>query len=84
MKGNLAQGIKCRFNIITANILSEVIVVLLDNIKDVMKREGILICSGIVEKNAGIVLDKIGQIGLEIVETRLKGEWVTIAAKNNQ
>jgi len=84
MKGNLAKGIKRRFNIITANILSEVIVLLLDHIKGVMEREGILICSGIIEKNAGIVLDKMGRIGLETVETRSKGEWVTNAAKKNR
>ncbi len=84
MKGNLVKGIKRRFNIITANILSEVIVVLLDHIKDVMEREGILICSGIIEKNVGIILEKLEQIGLETVETRSKDEWVAIIAKKSQ
>jgi len=82
-KGDLATGVTRNFNIITANILSEVIIVLLDSIKDVMKKGGVLICSGIIEKNAGIVLDKMNRIGLETVEMRSKDEWVTIVAKEN-
>lgn len=82
-KGDLVSGITSRFNIITANILSEVIIVLLDSIKDVMGKGGVLICSGIIEKNAGIVLDKMNRIGLETVEMRSKDEWVTIVAKEN-
>jgi ribosomal protein L11 methyltransferase len=82
-KGDLVSGITRRFTIITANILSEVIIVLLDSIKDVMGKGGVLICSGIIEKNAGIVLDKMSRIGLETVEIQSKDEWVTIVAKEN-
>jgi ribosomal protein L11 methyltransferase len=80
-QGDLTTGITLRFNMVTANILSEVIIVLLDDITRVMEKEGVLICSGIIEKNAGIVLDKMNRIGLEIAETHSKEEWVTIVAK---
>jgi len=80
-RGDLATGVTRRFNMITANILSEVIIVLLDDITRVMEKEGVLICSGIIEKNAPNILDKMNRIGLEITETHSKDEWVTIVAK---
>ncbi|MBU4001165.1 MAG: 50S ribosomal protein L11 methyltransferase, partial [Proteobacteria bacterium] len=62
-------------------ILSEVILRLLEDIHPVMAENGILICSGIVEKNSEMVMEKMKAVGLEIQEVFLKEGWATIVGK---
>ncbi|MBA4368549.1 MAG: 50S ribosomal protein L11 methyltransferase [Desulfobacterium sp.] len=78
--GNLIDTIDQPFQVITANILSEVILTLLNHVKQVMKEDGILICSGIIEENAQTVITKMQSIGLDVLECREKEKWVAIVA----
>jgi ribosomal protein L11 methyltransferase len=80
--GELAEGVHRRFDLVVANILSEVILVLLDQIPRVLTPSGIFICSGIIEENRDIVVDKMKQIGFEILSIRSEDGWVAIAGKN--
>ena len=48
-----------RFDVVVANILSEVIVRLLDDIHLVMSENTFLICSGIIERNGPKVIEKM-------------------------
>jgi ribosomal protein L11 methyltransferase len=79
--GNLIDTIDRPFQVITANILSEVILTLLDHVKPVMSADGLLICSGIIEENAQTVITKMQSIGLDVLECREKEKWVAIAAR---
>jgi ribosomal protein L11 methyltransferase len=79
--GDLVSNIQDRFDLVAANILSEVIVRLLDDIGTVLAENGILICSGIVEKNSTKVIEKMKDVGIEIVEVFLKEGWATIAGR---
>ncbi|RPJ82421.1 MAG: 50S ribosomal protein L11 methyltransferase, partial [Deltaproteobacteria bacterium] len=78
--GNLIDTIDRTFRVITANILSEVILTLLDHVKQVMKEDGILICSGIIVENAEAVITKMKSMGLDVLECREKEKWVAIVA----
>lgn len=69
------------FDIVTANILSEVIIKLLDDIPEVMAENGILIASGIIEKNKNPVVEKMVETGFDIIEVRIKEGWTTIAGE---
>lgn len=84
MRGDLVQGISRRFSLIAANILPEVIIRLLDHIRNLMAPDGLFICSGIIDKKADIVLEKIAQVGLETIEKRSADEWVAITAKKTR
>ena len=77
--GNLVDGVKEQFELVLANILAEVIVTLLDNIQRILRKNGIFICSGMIEGNTHRVVAKMKTLGFEIIETRTKKKWVSIA-----
>jgi len=81
ISGNLVDTIQQKFSIVTANILSEVILILLDDIRKVAAAGSILICSGITEENADAVIDKIKKSGFSISEKVEKEKWVCIVAR---
>jgi ribosomal protein L11 methyltransferase len=78
---NLAEGIKEKYDIVAANILSQVILNLLNDIGGVLKAGGIFICSGIVDKNEKQVVAAMRNIGFEILEISSQDEWVAIAGR---
>jgi ribosomal protein L11 methyltransferase len=78
---NLAEGIKETYDIVVANILSQVILDLLNDIGSVLKAGGIFICSGIVDKNEKQVVTAMRKIGFEILEISSQDGWVAIAGR---
>lgn len=79
--GNLVEGVKEKYDLVVANILTEVILTLLDNIKEIITENGIFICSGMLEGNTHRVEKKMKASGFEILETRTKNKWVAIAGR---
>jgi ribosomal protein L11 methyltransferase len=79
--GNLTDSVKECYDVVTANILTEVILVMLDDIERILAKGGILICSGIIQKNSPSVEEKIRKLGFEILEIREREEWVCIVAR---
>jgi len=82
--GHLVEGVNEQFDLVVANILTETIVALLDNIENVIKKTGIFICSGMLEGSSHRVLTKMKAVGFEILETRIRGNWVSIAGKQRR
>ena len=78
---NLVDTVTETFQLITANILSEVILVLLDDVQQALSPGGILICSGIIEANQKQVVEKMKAAGFQLLEVRSKDGWVAIAGK---
>jgi ribosomal protein L11 methyltransferase len=78
---NLAEGIKETYDMVAANILSRVILDLLNEIEGVLKAGGIFICSGITDKNETQVVTAMRNIGFEILEIISQDEWVAIAGQ---
>lgn len=81
MAGNLLEGVRKRFDMVVANILTETVVGLLDDIGKVLKKSGIFICSGMIERNTHRIVSKMKRLDLEVVETRTKEYWVSITAR---
>ena len=79
--GDLLKGMDAQFDLVLANLLTEIIVVLLDDLKKVLKPGGIFICSGMIEKNTHRVAERMGRLGLELLDTRIKTTWVAMAAR---
>ena len=79
--GNLVDGVRGRFDLVTANILTGVILQLLDNLKRVLVEKGRFICSGIVEESAPLVVEKMRTSGFEILELRTREKWVAIVGR---
>lgn len=78
--GNLVDVVFKKFDLVAANILSEVIVRLLDDIKQVMKKKGTFICSGIIEENRDNILKKLNDVGFNIHRVETEEGWVAITA----
>ncbi len=79
LAGDLVRDVHGRFDLVAANILSEVILLLLDQIPAVLKPGGIFICSGIIEENAPGVLEKMRAMGFEIISVKTLDGWTAIS-----
>lgn len=79
--GNLVDAVHERFDVVVANILAEVILVLLPQVASVLKTGGIFICSGIITARRDAVLAGLAENGFSIVEVLEKDGWVAIAAR---
>lgn len=78
---NLVDETRQTYSIVAANIFTHVILDLLTDIKRVLNPGGVFICSGIIEKNRGLVDDALGDIGFEILETDALEDWVAITSR---
>jgi ribosomal protein L11 methyltransferase len=78
--GNLVEKVGARFDVVAANITSKSILLLLDDIKKVMVKNSIFICSGIIEEDKNKVIQKIENSGFEVIEILTKETWVSIAS----
>jgi len=78
--GHLVNNVTGRFSLITANILSEIIVILLDDVHTVLEKNGIFICSGIIKSKQDMVENKMREKGYEIIDIVTREDWIAIAA----
>ena len=81
--GDLVSAAEGPFDLVTANILSEVILTLLDSVGNVIRPGGIFVCSGIIEENRDLVTAKMAACGFDILEVRARDAWVAIAGKKS-
>ena len=72
-----------RYDIVTANILAEVLLPLTPVIVNHLKPGGIYITSGIIDDKEETVAEAVRAAGLEIMEVTRQGEWVSITARKN-
>ena len=80
-QGILIEGINEKYNLVVANILTQVISNLLEGIEKVLCDQSVFICSGILEKNEKLILARMENIGFEIIEVVSQEEWVAITSK---
>ncbi|MDM8515945.1 50S ribosomal protein L11 methyltransferase [Desulfobacterales bacterium HSG16] len=78
---SLVHGLQAEFDMVTANILSDVVMDLLDNVRDVMAENGILVCSGIIEENSDMIIKKMKTLNFDIIDMKTEQGWVAIAGK---
>lgn len=89
IEGNIIDDVKIKdyvgyekYDVVTANILADIIIPLLGEIYPHMKMGGVIITSGIINMKEQAVKDAFNSIdAFEIIETTYQGEWVSITAK---
>lgn len=79
--GNLMDVVKEKADIVVANIIADIIILLSKDIKSFLNSDGLFIASG-------IILDKIDEVkknltvnGLEVIQVETLGEWAVIVSK---
>lgn len=82
-KGNLLDVVKGKANIIVSNIIAEIIVEMIGDLKYHLENNGIFIASGVIEEKIPLVENKLIENGFKIIDTHLKNEWALIIAINN-
>jgi ribosomal protein L11 methyltransferase len=72
-----------KYDIVTANILADVLVPLTPVIVHQMKKGGIYITSGIIDNKEEVVVQAVKDAGLEVLKVTYQGEWVSVTARKN-
>ena len=89
IQGNIIDDVRVKewagydkYEVAVANILADVIILLVDEISAHLKQGGIFITSGIINMKEQAVKEAFARCSqLEIVETTYQGEWVSITAR---
>ncbi len=81
--GDLTEKISGKYDIICANIVADVIIMLCDNVTQFMKDDGVFVCSGIVDIREDDVVRAIESSGLKIIDRHTSGGWVALTAAKN-
>ncbi|MCR5294529.1 MAG: 50S ribosomal protein L11 methyltransferase [Lachnospiraceae bacterium] len=69
------------YDLVTANIIAEILAGLTPAVPPLLKEGGVYIMSGILRTHAQIVRDALAKEGLAILEEETMGEWESIAAR---
>lgn len=79
LKGNLLEVLNGeKFDIILCNILSDVLIKLLGEIKYILKDDSKIMFSGIIEDKLDLVIAKAQEVGLKVIKTKEEKEWRAI------
>ena len=73
-----------KYDIVTANILADVLIPLTPVICHQMKPGALYITSGILDVKEDVVVKAVKDAGLEVLEVTHQGEWVSVTARKHQ
>ncbi|MDY0234639.1 MAG: 50S ribosomal protein L11 methyltransferase [Gudongella sp.] len=79
--GNLFDVIDGKADIIVANIIAEIIVGMIPDIKEYLNKDGVFIASGIIESKLPIVQKALHDNGYTIIDILQINGWVAITSK---
>lgn len=72
-----------KYDIVTANILADVLIPLTPVIVNPMKKGAYYITSGILDVKEEVVVEAVKAAGLTVVEVTHQGEWVSVTARKD-
>jgi ribosomal protein L11 methyltransferase len=72
-----------KYDIVTANILADVLVPLTPVIVHQMKKGAFYITSGLLDVKEEVVVEAVKAAGLTLVEVTHQGEWVSVTARKD-
>lgn len=81
IEGDLADKINGSFDVICANIVADAIIALAPQVKNLLKENGVFICSGIIDVRAVEVEHKLIDGGYTIIEHKITDNWHAFAVK---
>ncbi len=79
---NLLENTEVQGDVMMANITGEVLKMLAPSIPKNLKKEGVLILSGIIESRLEMVKAAYEAVGMQVVFERRKGEWFALVLKH--
>lgn len=83
VQGNLLEEVDGPVQVVVANILSDVIMLITNDVKKMLTEDGVFISSGILATRADEVKTHLINCGFDVMEVKTQGEWSAILAKVN-
>lgn len=80
-QGDLTEGIDFEADIVVANLMADLVMMLSPDVKNHLSSDGVFISSGILIEKEEKVAEAIKKEGFEIIEIAEDGEWCAIAAQ---
>jgi ribosomal protein L11 methyltransferase len=80
-RGNLAENVDGTYNLITANIVADVIMLLAPDVPRHLAQGGIFIASGIIAPREEEVRKELARNGLIVFNSKNQKNWVSLACK---
>ena len=80
-QGDLLHGTNGQADLIVANILADVIILLLPAVRQKLKDGGVFFASGIIEEYREAVEDAAAQAGLRVTKVTRMGDWVGLTMR---
>ncbi len=75
---DVKRALAGRFDVITANLYSELLREVLPRFRKALARDGVLILSGVMRKQERDLASALREAGFTIMETRRRGKWVAL------
>ncbi|HVJ50182.1 50S ribosomal protein L11 methyltransferase [Desulfitobacterium sp.] len=79
--GDLGSVLQGQADLVVANIIADVILMLLPDLKRILKANGEFLASGIIENRAEDVEIGMREAGLEVIEKKENSGWVLLRAR---
>lgn len=80
--GDLAEKVSGKYSVVCANIVADVVIRLLQNVKNYMEENSVLIVSGIIDLRENDLLAAAEKYGFTVTEKRYKDNWCAFALKS--
>ncbi|AJA48379.1 ribosomal protein L11 methyltransferase [Clostridium pasteurianum DSM 525 = ATCC 6013] len=81
LHGDLMEVVQGKANIVIANIIAEVIMLLTPDVPKFLEKGGYFISSGIIKDRAEEVISTLKKNRFDILEVNNQGEWICIVAQ---
>lgn len=81
LQGSMTDKVSGKFDIIAANIVADIIVMLCENVKNYMNPDAVFITSGIIVPREDDVVAAFEKNGLEIIARHESGGWLCFETK---
>lgn len=81
LQGSLTDKVTGRYDIIAANIVADIIMILCKDVKNYLAPGGVFITSGIIEPREQDVLNAFEENGIEVIARHESGGWLCFEAK---
>lgn len=79
--GDLTKGIDYRADMIVANLMADILLILTPDVAKHLKKDGIYILSGILLEKEQLIVKCLEENGFEVIEVMEDGDWCCPVAK---
>lgn len=80
-QGDLLESVDTKADLVVANIIADVIMMIASDVKAVLEVDGTFIASGVILEKLDEVLEVLNKVGFKIVEVNKQGGWAAIVCK---